>query len=108
MFYNWVYHETAKINICIYMYINDVCIVFFPLLLFFKIKVINESDFVLFSIRKKTKGHFGTRPVTRLGIATHWTERSGSVVECLTRDRGAAGSSLIGVTALWVSLRCGP
>ena len=28
-------------------------------------------------------------------------ERSGSVVECLTRDRGAASSSLIGVTALW-------
>ena len=28
-------------------------------------------------------------------------ERSGSVVECLTRDRGDAGSSLIGVTALW-------
>ena len=28
-------------------------------------------------------------------------ERSGSVVECLTRDRGAAGSSLTGVTALW-------
>ena len=27
-------------------------------------------------------------------------ERSGSVVECLTRDRRAAGSSLIGVTAL--------
>ena len=26
-------------------------------------------------------------------------ERSGSVVECLTRDRGAAGSSLTGVTA---------
>ena len=34
----------------------------------------------------------------------HYTckrERSGSVVECLTRDRGAAGSSLTGVTALW-------
>ena len=31
----------------------------------------------------------------------HLRERSGSVVECLTRDRGAAGSSLIGVTALW-------
>ena len=31
------------------------------------------------------------------------TERecSGSVVECLTRDRRAAGSSLSGVTALW-------
>ena len=28
-------------------------------------------------------------------------ERSGTVVECLTRDRGAAGSSLTGVTALW-------
>ena len=27
-------------------------------------------------------------------------ERSDSVVECLTRDRGAAGSSLIGVTVL--------
>ena len=25
-------------------------------------------------------------------------ERNGSVVECLTRDRGAAGSSLTGVT----------
>ena len=28
-------------------------------------------------------------------------ERSCSVVECLTRDRRAAGSSLTGVTALW-------
>ena len=27
-------------------------------------------------------------------------ERSGSVVECLTRDHGAAGSSFTGVTAL--------
>ena len=27
-------------------------------------------------------------------------ERSGSVVECLTRDLGATGSSLTGVTAL--------
>ena len=27
-------------------------------------------------------------------------EHSGSVVDCLTRDRGAAGSSLTGVTAL--------
>ena len=29
-----------------------------------------------------------------------WREHSGSVVECLTRDWGAAGSSLTGVTAL--------
>ena len=28
-------------------------------------------------------------------------ERSGSVVECLTRFRGAAGASLTGVIALW-------
>ena len=28
-------------------------------------------------------------------------ERSGSVVECLTRDERAAGSSLTGITALW-------
>ena len=28
-------------------------------------------------------------------------ERSGSVVECLARDREVAGSSLTGVTALW-------
>ena len=32
-------------------------------------------------------------------------ERSGSVVECLTRDQGAAGSSLSGVTALCPSAR---
>ena len=29
------------------------------------------------------------------------SEGSGSVVECLTRDPGVAGSSLTGVTALW-------
>ena len=29
-----------------------------------------------------------------------WRERSGSVVECLTRDRGAMGYSLTSVTAL--------
>ena len=28
-------------------------------------------------------------------------DRSGSVVECLTRDREAAGSSLTGFTAFW-------
>ena len=30
-----------------------------------------------------------------------WREHSGSVVECLTRDGEAAGSSLTGVTVLW-------
>ena len=28
-------------------------------------------------------------------------ERSGSVVECLTQDRGATSSSLTGITVLW-------
>ena len=36
----------------------------------------------------------------KITYVTHG-ERSGSVVECLTRDRRAAGSSLTGVTALW-------
>ena len=34
-------------------------------------------------------------------LVTDNRERSGSVVECLTRDRRVAGSSLTGVTALW-------
>ena len=35
-----------------------------------------------------------------VGYNTIFRERSGSVVECLTRDLEAAGSSLTGVTAL--------
>ena len=34
-------------------------------------------------------------------IIHYITEHSGSKVECLTQDRGAAGSSLTGVTVLW-------
>ena len=37
----------------------------------------------------------------KVNHSSHIGERSGSVVECLTRDRRAAGSSLTGVTALW-------
>ena len=33
-------------------------------------------------------------------IGAFW-KHSGSVVECLTQDHGALGSSLTGVTALW-------
>ena len=39
-------------------------------------------------------------PILVCVIASKW-ERSGSVVECLTRDRGAASSRFTGVTALW-------
>ena len=37
----------------------------------------------------------------RQGTLFYVQERSGSVVECLTRDREAKGSSLTGVTGLW-------
>ena len=41
--------------------------------------------------------------VGRIGSDAHagYRERSGSVVECLTRDREAVGSRLTGITALW-------
>ena len=38
---------------------------------------------------------------TEFQTETGYRERSGSVVECLTQDRRAAGSGLTGVTALW-------
>ena len=41
-----------------------------------------------------------SRDVENIGIHPLFRERSGSVVECLTRDRGAAGLSLTGLTAL--------
>ena len=40
-------------------------------------------------------------PFTTIVICLLCRERSGSVVECLTRDRRAAGMSLTSVTALW-------
>ena len=47
------------------------------------------SDYLLVSYAISTK------------ISCWVRERSGSVVECLTRDRRAVGSSLTGITALW-------
>ena len=40
------------------------------------------------------------RVFNNLTLSSQW-ERSGSVVECLTQDRGAAGSSITDVTALY-------
>ena len=49
--------------------------------------------------------HFMLLYIYKLSCTSiNYRERSGSVVECLTGDREAAGSSLIGITALW-SLR---
>ena len=57
-------------------------------------------NFVTFWYRTPTK-HFCLIYIP--GARSHFfpRERSGSVVECLTRDRRAASSSLTGVTALW-------
>ena len=49
-------------------------------------------------IKSKRQESTGVAP---LNNKDGFWERSGSVVECLTRDRRAAGSSLTGVTALW-------
>ena len=57
-----------------------------------------ESAVVTLDIRSRSsKSNFLTPNNISVQI---WRERSGSVVECLTRDREAAGSSLTGVTAL--------
>ena len=42
-----------------------------------------------------------TKRCISVSEACVFRECSGSVVECLTRDRGATGSTLTGVTALW-------
>ena len=53
-------------------------------------------------LRKMAKDKFsGLHHATGVSnIFVEHRERSGSVVECLTRDRRAAGLSLTGVTAL--------
>ena len=45
--------------------------------------------------------HYSLRIKPIIHLIVVCRERSGSVDECLTRDRRAAGSSLTGVTALW-------
>ena len=54
---------------------------------------VRELHFQSGKFKKNEKSHGKVREF-------QW-ERSGSVVECLTRDRRAAGSSLTGVTVLW-------
>ena len=55
---------------------------------------------VAMKTKKSTAEHTSLWLILPKYINCH-RERSGSVVECLTRDRGAAGSSLTDVTALW-------
>ena len=49
-------------------------------------------------IHENTKGKIMS--VFLLWVNNKGEERSGPVVECLTRDRGVAGSSFNGITAL--------
>ena len=60
------------------------------------------ADQDLHSFQKRKKGNLQCRLI-KLNMIFYFMirERSGSVVECLTRDQEAAGSSLDGVTALW-------
>ena len=58
------------------------------------LRVRNKNYFSYFSTKTYVVG-------TQKNRLNKTGERSGSVVECLTRDRRAAGSSLTGVTALW-------
>ena len=67
---------------------------------------LNEMSCLVNKIKILTKKsavkNFKTISALPLLIAIKYhRERSGSVVECLTQDRGAAGLSLISVTALW-------
>ena len=65
--------------------------------------MVSELALSMQLVQNARKSKTLTSKVKALAKATSklmW-ERSGSVVEFLTRDRGAAGSSLTGVTALW-------
>ena len=55
---------------------------------------LNKTPYSLLNIDSTLKDRNSSLHTKRLG------ERSGSVVECLTRDRRSVGSSLAGVTAL--------
>ena len=62
-------------------------------LLFLKLNFVSDNIILIFSQSDVN--------IIITSICTfHMLERSGSVEECLTRDRGTAGSSLTGVTAL--------
>ena len=59
-----------------------------------------RTEAFLCYVMKTVRAHFNYCQV-KIHAQKAQRERIGSVVECLTRDRGTAGSSLAGVTALW-------
>ena len=67
-----------------------------------------ETWVTLYSTIMSHDGQYHTMPSRVIALCSSkksffgfFWERSDSVVECLTRDRRAAGSSLTGITALW-------
>ena len=62
--------------------------------------IANSADYA-FTIENTAEYDFMTaNRLNMIFTITNW-ERSGIVVECLIRDREAAGLSLTGVTVLW-------
>ena len=59
----------------------------------------SESEGIIHNLTSPSENIASERDTDQLACYRNW-ERSGSVVECLTRDRGTTGSSLTGVTAL--------
>ena len=72
---------------------------------YLNILLLLHSPFMLCVVKMRLKGEVRGHALNSHGNyivdCEKSRERSGSVVECLTRDRRAAGSSLTGVTALW-------
>ena len=68
---------------------------------FLKIGIValNKERTILIVSKFQYTQCIGSRSI-KLRSISRGRERSGSVVECLTRDQRAAGSSLTGVTAL--------
>ena len=78
-----------------------------------KEKILEKSDICLFSSRTRTLKELMTAilgqnkvegvvkvPSKQAADQARVKERSGLVIDCLTRDQGAEGSSLTGVTVL--------
>ena len=59
-----------------------------------------QAGLCLCCLQTPKAGFFVSRPIYQCNLYYIFLECIGSVVECLTRDQGAPGLSLNGVTAL--------
>ena len=91
------------INIC-HCFLNHcpnkfTCLIYFVIYATSYFEMLMRKLLLLYTSKKSTDQP--ALPVSSAPLSCHSRECSGSVVECLTRDRGAVSSSLIGVTAMW-------